>query len=46
MAREAAMTLAQRYAYEKGVDTIVCLDGSEVIGAFWRGTWRRTLCLR
>lgn len=34
MAREAAMTLAQRYAYEKGVDTIVCLDGSEVIGAF------------
>ena len=34
MAREAAMTLAQRYTYEKGVDTIVCLDGSEVIGAF------------
>ena len=34
MAREAAITLAQRYAYEKGVDTIVCLDGSEVIGAF------------
>lgn len=34
MAREAAMTLAQRYVYEKGVDTIVCLDGSEVIGAF------------
>lgn len=29
-----AITLAQRYAYEKGVDTIVCLDGSEVIGAF------------
>ena len=34
MAREAAMTLSQRYAYEKGVDTIVCLDGSEVIGTF------------
>lgn len=34
MAREAAMTLAQNYAYDKGVDTIVCLDGSEVIGAF------------
>ena len=34
MAREAAMMLAQRYTYEKGVDTIVCLDGSEVIGAF------------
>ena len=34
MAREAAMTLAQRYSYEKSVDTIVCLDGSEVIGAF------------
>ena len=34
LAREAAITLAQRYTYEKGVDTIVCLDGSEVIGAF------------
>lgn len=34
MAREAAVMLAQAYAYEKGVDTIVCLDGSEVIGAF------------
>ena len=34
MAREAAMTLAQRYAYDKGVDSIVCLDGSEVLGAF------------
>ena len=34
MAREAAITLAQRYAYEKGVDTVVCLDGSEVIGTF------------
>ena len=34
MAREAGMTLAQRYQYERGVDTIVCLDGSEVIGAF------------
>ena len=32
MAREAAVTLAQRYAYEKGVDTIVCLDGTQVIG--------------
>ena len=34
MAREAAIVLAQRYAYEKEVDTVVCLDGSEVIGAF------------
>ena len=34
MAREAAMTLAQRYAYEKGVDTIVCLDGTQIIGAY------------
>ena len=34
MAREGAVILSQRYAYEKGVDTIVCLDGSEVIGAF------------
>jgi len=34
MAREAAMTIAQRYAYIKSIDTIVCTDGSEVIGAF------------
>lgn len=34
MAWEAAAFLAQRYTYDKGVDTIVCLDGSEVIGAF------------
>lgn len=39
MAREAAMTLAQNYAYDKGVDTIVCLDGSEVIGASSPATW-------
>ena len=34
MAREAALTLAQHYAYDTSIDTIVCLDGSEVIGAF------------
>ena len=34
MAREAAITLAQRYSYTNPVDTIVCMDGSEVIGAF------------
>ena len=34
MAREAAVTLAQRYAYTSPIDTIVCMDGSEVIGAF------------
>lgn len=34
MARYAAMYLAEGYTYEKGVDTIVCLDGSEVIGTF------------
>ena len=34
MAQEAAKTLAQRYTYEKQIDTIVCLDGSEIIGAF------------
>jgi len=34
MAREAAVTIAQRYAYIKSIDTIVCTDGSEVIGAF------------
>lgn len=34
MAREAGIALAQRYAYDKPIDTIVCMDGSEVIGAF------------
>jgi len=34
MAREAAIALARNYASDKKVDTIVCLDGSEVIGAF------------
>ena len=34
MAREAAITLAHCYTSDKKVDTIVCLDGSEVIGAF------------
>ncbi len=28
------MELSQRYTYEQGMDTVVCLDGSEVIGAF------------
>ena len=35
MAREAAMTLAQRYAYDKGVDTIVCLDAARC----WAPSW-------
>lgn len=34
MAREAAITLSQCYASQQKIDTIVCLDGSEVIGAF------------
>lgn len=34
MARQAAIVLARAYAFDKNVDTIVCLDGSEVIGAF------------
>ena len=34
MAREAAMAIAQRYSYITTIDTIVCMDGSEVIGAF------------
>ena len=33
-ARLAAIELAQRYILMRNVDTIVCLDGSEVIGAF------------
>ena len=45
MAREAAMTLAQRYAYEKGVDTIVW-TGARCWVRFWPATWRRIPSLR
>lgn len=34
MAREAAVAIAQRYSYVATIDTIVCMDASEVIGAF------------
>ena len=34
MAGEAANTLAESFTYEQQVDTIVCMDGSEIIGAF------------
>ena len=34
MAGEAAQTLAQSFTYEQQIDTIVCMDGSEIIGAF------------
>ena len=32
MANIAAASLANHYVYEKEIDTVVCLDGSEVIG--------------
>ena len=34
MADIAAASLANHYVYEKEIDTVVCLDGSEVIGTF------------
>ena len=34
MARLAAIELAKRYAYNTFVDTIVCMDGSEVLGSY------------
>ena len=34
MANIAAASLANHYVYEKEIDTVVCLDGSEVIGTF------------
>ena len=34
MAQETAVTLSHSFAYEQQVDTIVCMDGSEIIGAF------------
>ncbi len=34
MAREAGVELALRYAYDQNTDTVVCMDGSEVIAAF------------
>ena len=37
MANIAAASLANHYVYEKEIDTVVCLDGSEVIGTFLAG---------
>ena len=37
MAADAAGILVQHYIYEKQIDTIVCMDGSEVIGTFLAG---------
>lgn len=34
MAEQAAEILAKHYSYQNEVDTIVCLDGSDIIGAF------------
>ena len=34
LAREAGLTLATKYLASTNIDTVVCLDGSEVIGAF------------
>lgn len=34
LAREAGLTLATRYLASTNIDTVVCLDGSEVIGSF------------
>ncbi|MCI8648915.1 MAG: orotate phosphoribosyltransferase [Anaerotruncus sp.] len=34
MAQEAGLALAESFAYHKEIDTIVCIEGSEVIGAF------------
>lgn len=42
MAADAAGILVQHYIYEKQIDTIVCMDGSEVIGTFLAGGSPRT----
>ena len=34
LAHDTALALASHYIYEKSIDTIICMDGSEVIGAF------------
>lgn len=33
-AREVARSIAQQYSYSTVVDTVVCMDGTEVIGAY------------
>jgi orotate phosphoribosyltransferase len=33
-AKDAASTLVQDYSHDTAIDTIVCLDGTEIIGAF------------
>ena len=44
MAADAAGILVQHYIYEKQIDTIVCMDGSEVIGTFLAACQERPLC--
>ena len=34
LAHDTALALANHYIYEKSIDTIICMDGSEVIGTF------------
>ena len=34
LAHDTALAIANHYIYEKSIDTIICMDGSEVIGAF------------
>ena len=34
LAREAAVALAGRYVVSSNIDTFLCRDGSEVVGAF------------
>ena len=35
IAKEAASLLAQEYMMGTNIDTIVCLEGTEMLGAFW-----------
>ena len=40
-AKEVARVLHQKIGRVSYVDTIVCMDGTEVIGAFWQRNLKR-----
>ena len=44
-AQEIAAALCQSYLYTMVVDTIVCMEGTEVIGAFLAQELKKELCL-
>ena len=45
-AEEVAQALVGMYLYDTVIDTIVCMEGTEVIGAFLARSWQRAVFSR